>query len=97
MPDDRVIDAQNVWPLFEGKEQPLDRTLHWTYRTEDAVREGNLKLHATDGKPDGLFDLSTDPEEQRDLRATAPEKVEQMMAEHQVWKQACEAQQTSKA
>ena len=71
--------------------------MHWTYRTEDAVREGNLKLHATDGKPDGLFDLSTDPEEQHDLRATAPEKVEEMMAEHQVWKQTCEAQQTSKA
>ena len=97
VPDDRVIDAQNVWPLFEGKEQPLDRPMHWTYRTEDAVREGNLKLHATDGKPDGLFDLSTDPEEQRDLCATAPEKVEEMMAEHLLWKQACEAQQTSKA
>ena len=75
----------------------MDRTLHWTYRTEDAVREGNLKLHATDGKPDGLFDLSTDPDEQRDLRATAPEKVEEMMARHHVWKQTCEAQQTSKA
>ena len=97
MPDDRIIDAQNMWPLFKGKEQPLDRTLHWTYRTEDAIREGNLKLHATDGKPDGLFDLSTDPDEQRDLRATFPEKVEKMMAEHHVWKQTCEAQQTSKA
>ena len=97
VPDDRTIDAQNVWPLFQGKEQPLDRRLHWTYRNEDAVREGDLKLHVTDGTPDGLFDLSSDPEEKLDLRTTTSEKVKEMMAKHHVWKQECETQQTSKA
>ena len=97
LPDDRVIDAKNIWPLFEGKEQPLDRRLHWTYRNEDAVREGNLKLHATDGKPDGLFDLSTDPEEKNDLRDIHSQKIEQLIDLHRVWKQECEEQQTSQA
>jgi arylsulfatase A-like enzyme len=97
IPNDRIIDAQNIWPLFEGKDQPLDRRLHWTFRTEDAVREGDLKLHATDGTPDGLFDLSNDPDEKSNLLTTATDKVEDMMAKHHLWKQECEAQQTSKA
>jgi arylsulfatase A-like enzyme len=97
VPQDRIIDAQNVWPLFEGREQPHDRTLFWKFNREDAVRVGDWKLHMTGGKVDGLFDLSIDPDEKNDCSSGNPGKVEEMRARQEKWKAECEAQQTSQS
>lgn len=69
IPKDRVVDARNVWPLFEGKEQKLDRVLHWTANencfmdecTQDAVRIGNMKLLIYKGKATGREGLRQSP------------------------------------
>ena len=65
VPSDRVVDARNVWPLFEGNEHQLDRTLHWTTNencfldeyTQDAIRMENWKLLIYRGTATGSEDL----------------------------------------
>lgn len=95
VPGDRTIDAQNVWPLFEGRELPRDRTFCWTFKHEDAARVGDWKLHSTRGKVDGLYNLATDPDEKSDLSRAHPDKVRELQAVHARWKAECASQQTS--
>ena len=94
-PRDRVIDAEDVWPLFKGREMEHNRTFYWTYKKEDAIRIGDLKLRMKDGKLLGLFNLAVDPDEEKDLASAHPEKVKRMMDLQAKWKKECEAQQTS--
>jgi len=96
-PRDRVIDAQDVWPLFQGHAVPGERTFHWTFHQEDAIRAGDWKLHATAGRVDGLFDLKADPDEKNDLSSQHPDRVEELRRRHAQWKAECAAQQTSKS
>ena len=81
--------------LFEGKEERVDRPMHWTNRSEDAYRGGDLKLHMTDEQPDGLFDLASDPDEKVNLMESHPDRVRQMRETHLAWKSECDEQQTS--
>jgi arylsulfatase A-like enzyme len=94
-PRDRVMDAENVWPLFEGREMARDRTFCWTYQEEDAIRIGDVKLRMKDGKVLGLYDLAADPDEKKDLASEQPGRVKEMIALQATWKKECEAQQTS--
>jgi arylsulfatase A len=95
VPQDRTIDAVNVWPLFEGKEMEHDRTLYWTFQSEDAIRRGDVKLRMQKGKVLGLYNLADDPEEKKDLSAGQPAKVKEMAEMQAKWKNECEAHQTS--
>lgn len=68
-------DGQDIWPILSGQiETPQPRTLYWRGVGErtSALREGDWKLIATGQKLDGnleLYDLATDPFEQRDVSA----------------------------
>ena len=95
IPRGRVIDAENVWPLFEGREAEHDRMLCWTFKNEDAIRMEDLKLRMKDGKVLGLFDLADDPDEEKDIASAHLEKVKRMRELHAKWKKECEAQQTN--
>jgi len=95
IPQDRVIDAEDIWPLFEGKELEHNRTLYWSFKNEDAIRVGDWKLRMIDGKVVGLFNLAADPGEKRDLSAENSQKVSQMRELQAKWKKECEAQRTS--
>ena len=97
VPVDRTIDAQNVWPLFDGRELPHDRSFFWTFKNEDAARTGDWKLHLTSGKPDGLFNLAVDPDEKSDQSRAHPNKVRELQALQARWKVECARQQTSRS
>jgi len=97
LPQDCVIDARNVWPLFEGQEQTHDRVFCWTYKDEDAIRIGDMKLRMKGGKVLGLYDLAHDLREDRNLASARPKEVERMRAMQTRWKRECESQQTSRA
>ncbi|NVM56822.1 MAG: hypothetical protein HWN51_01695, partial [Desulfobacterales bacterium] len=74
---------------------PGERTLYWTYKEEDAVREGNWKLLVTESKVPELYDLSNDPDEKDNLAGEHPERVDRMRKMMQQWKQTAKSQQTS--
>ena len=95
IPDDRVLDGQNIWPLFEGKETDNDRTFCWSFNKEDAIRIGDWKLLVQDGSVVGLFNLKNDPEEKIDCSTKYPNKIAKMKQVHAKWKFECKAQQTS--
>ena len=102
IPQDRVIDAVDIWPLFEGREMDMsDRAFHWTYQTRqgrrDVIRICNLKLHLLDGNIHQLFDLASDPEETTNILQDHTEQANHMADLHRTWKTECEAKQTSKA
>lgn len=97
IPQDRRIDARQVWPLFEGREMTGERTFYWTFGKEDAIREGDWKLRLMDGKVHGLYNLASDPGENRDLSSAHAARVERLMRLHAKWKRECEANQTSTA
>ena len=91
MPQDRIIDGKNIWPLMEGK--PGAKSPHKAYFFRGkAVRSGNWKLYLGGGrrrKPKGpnvqLYDLRSDISEKNNVAAENPEVVERLMkllAEH---------------
>jgi len=95
IPDDRVVDGKNVWPLFEGNEIERNRTFYWKFGKEGAVRIGDLKVHMTDGKADAFFDLGRDANEKENLLSRYSEKARQMESMFGKWEDECKAHQTS--
>ncbi len=89
IPTDRVVDGQNIWPLFLGNELSSNRTLYWTYRHWDAIQEKGFKLHMTKGTVDGLYNLTSDPDEQKDLSKMYPDLVKKLKARQEKWKSEC--------
>jgi uncharacterized sulfatase len=82
LPDDRPIDGVDLLPLATGRVAELPpRPLFWREGHYQAVRAGGWKLHVS-AHPQRvwLFDLNTDPTEQRDLAAVHPEKIAELRA-----------------
>jgi len=77
------IDGVNLMPFLDGAGNGgmPHETLCWEYQGQKAVRRGQWKL--TRG---GLYDLSQDIGESRNLLATHPEQVKQLEASWAEWK-----------
>jgi arylsulfatase A-like enzyme len=81
MPADRRMDSLNLLPMLESGQPIAPRTLFWRSGQYRVVRDGDWKLQVSENpKRTWLFDLATDPTEQRDLSATMPEKVAELRA-----------------
>lgn len=82
-PSDRIIDGANLLPYLTGA-PPQGRpheTLFWQDGYYLAVRQGDWKLQtSTRPNKDWLYDLSTDPTEQRNLAQQRPDKVAELKA-----------------
>ncbi|WP_372931822.1 sulfatase family protein [Mariniphaga sediminis] len=90
IPEDRIIDGKNIWPLLLGnKEAKTPHKIFYYYYTGDlqAVREGKWKLYLSDGKerdePDAnsklkLIDLSRDIKELNNVSEQFPEVVKRL-------------------
>ena len=78
LPAGRVVDGANLLPLPAGS---APRTLYWRSGDNKVVREGDWKLQVA-ARPNAawLYDLATDPTEQRNLAATDPARVARMRA-----------------
>jgi arylsulfatase A-like enzyme len=88
------IDGVNLMPFLNATEPggaPHPR-LCWEYGPQWAIREGDWKLtYAWPGKDAkkpvlGLFDLSRDIGESRDVSAEQPERVKQLQADWHAWR-----------
>jgi len=82
LPDDRVIDGRNIWPLMAGRtnaRSPHDALFYYRTGRLQAVRSGTWKLHFGEtGSPLRLFNLDRDPGERTNLLARHPELVDRL-------------------
>ncbi len=87
LPNDRIYDGINLWPLISG--QSKERTKPIGFLNKEAAEavwmESRYKLIST---PDGdrLFDIVNDPAEKADLSAGLPTIAERMKHELNEWK-----------
>jgi len=93
VPDDRVIDGRDIWPLLSGQagaKTPHDVFYYYQIDQLQAVRSGKWKLHLplktkkkNWGKPDEnapleLYDLDADIHEDRNLADQNPDVVKRL-------------------
>jgi len=86
MPNDRPIDGVNLTPYLTGKAQGRPHeALFWRSGDARMVRAGDwklqlLKLPDQQGEKVWLYDLATDPTEQKNLARANPAKVAELRA-----------------
>jgi uncharacterized sulfatase len=82
LPDDRKIDGVDLVPFATGEARGVPHeALFWRSGASQSAIVGGWKLNVSD--PPGrswLFDLRSDPNEQRDLSAERPEKLAELQA-----------------
>jgi len=84
LPAGRALDGSSMMSRFAGERASEERKLVWNGK---ALREGNWKL-IVDGKGGdrvGLYDLSADLGEQRNLASQHPDRVGRMREDLQRW------------
>jgi arylsulfatase A-like enzyme len=88
------LDGVSLLPFLNGAQQRPHETFCWEYGKQWAIRQGDWKLTCAlptkEAKEPilGLFDLSQDISESRDLAAAQPEKVKQLRAAWEQWRKA---------
>ena len=90
-----ALDGLSLMPLLSGKGQLEREALFWHYphwgnqggSPGSAVRAGDWKfIQRFDGRPDELYDLSTDPGEQNDLAEQEPERALSLKRRLGLWR-----------
>ncbi len=93
VPSNQEIDGISLKPLLEGDTLP-GRPLYWHYphygnqggNPSSMIREGNWKLiHYWEDNHDELYNLATDPSEQRDVSNKNPAVVSQLNEKLMTW------------
>jgi arylsulfatase A-like enzyme len=86
-PDEKLkLDGVNLLPLVKGESKfTPHETLYWRFSPAWAIRDGDFKLLLTrDGKK-GLYDLSKDIGEKKNLLEAMPEKAQELKAKYDAW------------
>lgn len=90
LPDDRMLDGNDILPLLTGQKKAVSDVVYYYYRDKlYAVRKGPWKAHFITRKsysPEPpvvhevpvLFNLDVDPSEKYDVSAGHPEMIEEM-------------------
>lgn len=93
LPADQVIDGTSFLDILQGAPPAEERALFWHYPVyhhdvpASAVRRGDWKyLEYYDGQPPGLYHLSADIGESRNLAAEFPQKKDSLQQLLQSWK-----------
>jgi arylsulfatase A-like enzyme len=80
------LDGVDLVPHLRGEvAAPPHETLYWRFINHWAVRHGRWKFTAQAGQPEGLYDLSADVSESRDLSAAHPEVVGELKGLYAKW------------
>jgi arylsulfatase A-like enzyme len=85
-PDRRIkLDGFDMLPVLRGDKQSPRTEMCWEWRGQQAMRLRNWKWVETE-KGGGLFDLTTDLGEQRDLAIEKPEALQRVKACFAAWR-----------
>jgi arylsulfatase A-like enzyme len=84
-PDGVHLDGFDMLPVLRGEMKSPRREMFWERRTDKAARVDNWKWLETK-KGGGLYDLSTDLGETKDLSAEKPEILEMVKARYASWR-----------
>lgn len=88
-PKDLILDGFDMLPTLQGKAPSPRQEMFWERREERAARVGNWKwVNSQQGE--GLFDLSKDIGEKKDLSNEKPAKLKELQARFREWKTAME-------
>lgn len=68
----------SLQPLFKEERTPPREPLWWLHEGNRALRDGDWKIVALNGKPWELYNLAIDRGETKDLAETAPEKLKEL-------------------
>jgi arylsulfatase A-like enzyme len=83
---EQPLDGVNLLPYLSGEQDsPPHETLYWRFIEHRAVRHGEWKLTMPADKPEGLFDLSRDISESKDLSVERPEVVSDLKKRFAEW------------
>ena len=79
------LEGKSLAPLLRGNQPAGDVTLYWEHFGSRAVRQGDWKLVALEGKPWELYNLAQDRTETQDLAGRHPERVAELKALWSAW------------
>jgi len=89
------LDGINLFPILEGRTQPVDRSLFWRVQTgglnQRAVRSGDMKLLVDGGVRYLLFDVRKDLAERDDLSQQQPAVVRRLRQQLLAWEKDVDA------
>lgn len=81
IPDDRVIDGKDIWPvLVNNAESPHEAFFYHQRRELKAVRSGEWKLHVNGNKPVALYNLEDDISESKNVMEENHEVVDKLLS-----------------
>jgi arylsulfatase A-like enzyme len=87
LPPGIVYDGFDMLSVLQGKQKSPRTEMFWERRSDHAARVGHWKwVESARGR--GLFDLSTDLGEQKDMSADQPGVLTMVKARFAAWKQA---------
>jgi arylsulfatase A-like enzyme len=85
-PEGAPLDGVDLIPhLREEAAAPPHETLYWRFIDHWAVRHGKWKLTAPADGPEGLYDLSADVSESKDVSAANPDVVRKLKGLYAEW------------
>jgi arylsulfatase A-like enzyme len=86
LPPGVAYDGFNMLPVLPGKASSRRNEMYWERQDDQAARVGNMKWIRTP-TAESLFDLSNDLSEKHNLAKSQPEKLANMRAHFDHWKQ----------
>jgi arylsulfatase A-like enzyme len=82
--DKTPLEGVNLDPLFRGGSLSA-REIFWEHEGNRAVRQGKWKLVARHKGDWELYDIDADRTELKNLAASNPEKLKELVAKHEAW------------
>jgi arylsulfatase A-like enzyme len=79
------LDGFDWWPCLRGEAESPRKDLFWKRQSRLGARVGNWKWVDMDGKTGGLYDLSADLGETKDLSREKPEVLARVKARYEAW------------
>ena len=82
------LDGIDLMPILTGKQKEKERTLYWRIfqrREHNAIRDGNWKWLRDEKGEEYLFDLSTDPSEENNLKEKFSGTLMQLKNKFSAW------------